>query len=123
MKKTAMQNGSLAYPTQESISQRARELWERYGRPDGRDNEIWLEAERQLMGVDAQVEGSSDTSVSAEQFDESTSSSKPRTRIDRSSSVRKSAASPAKTTTSAKVESALKTAASDKPSLAARAKR
>jgi hypothetical protein len=35
-------------PTHEAISQRAQELWEKQGRPQGRDTEIWLEAERQL---------------------------------------------------------------------------
>jgi len=35
-------------PTHEQISRRAEELWEQYGRPSGRDEEIWLEAERQL---------------------------------------------------------------------------
>lgn len=35
---------------QETIAQRARELWQRYGCPAGRDEEIWLEAERQVLG-------------------------------------------------------------------------
>lgn len=35
-------------PTHEEISHRAQELWEKYNRPSGRDEEIWLEAERQL---------------------------------------------------------------------------
>jgi len=35
-------------PTHEEISRRAQELWESYGRPVGRDEEIWLEAERNL---------------------------------------------------------------------------
>ena len=35
-------------PTQDQISQRARELWTTQGKPSGRDHEIWLEAERQL---------------------------------------------------------------------------
>jgi hypothetical protein len=34
----------------EDISQRAYQLWENYGCPDGRDLEIWLEAERQHGG-------------------------------------------------------------------------
>lgn len=34
--------------THDEISQKARELWENYGRPAGRDEEIWLEAERAL---------------------------------------------------------------------------
>ncbi len=129
MKKTATEPAT--YATQESISQRARELWERYGRPEGRDNEIWLEAERQLLGVDAQVEGEANASVSAQQLDESTSYDKPRTRAGESSSVRKPAASskaasstkssPPKS--SAKSSPALKTAASDKPALPSRSKR
>lgn len=35
-------------PTHEQISRRAQQLWENGGRPSGRDEEIWLEAERQL---------------------------------------------------------------------------
>jgi hypothetical protein len=35
-------------PSHEAVTQRARQLWRHYGRPDGRDTEIWLEAERQL---------------------------------------------------------------------------
>jgi len=34
--------------THEEISRYARELWEKYGRPVGRDEEIWLEAERTM---------------------------------------------------------------------------
>src|SRR5262245_43157484 len=35
-------------PTHEATTQRAKEIWQRYGSPGGRDTEIWLEAERQL---------------------------------------------------------------------------
>jgi len=35
-------------PTHEEITLRARALWEAKGRPSGRDEEIWLEAEAQL---------------------------------------------------------------------------
>jgi len=35
-------------PTQEQIARHARELWERAGRPEGRDVEFWLNAERAL---------------------------------------------------------------------------
>ncbi|HZP58756.1 MAG TPA: DUF2934 domain-containing protein [Opitutaceae bacterium] len=38
-------------PSPEEISQLARELWERSGRPSGRDTEIWLEAEQQLIAA------------------------------------------------------------------------
>lgn len=95
--------------SQEDISQRARELWEHYGRPEGRDTEIWLEAERQLLGVDSQVEGSNNTSVSAPAFDESTSQEQPRTRATKTATTRKPAAEksakPAKASASAKSES------------------
>jgi hypothetical protein len=36
-------------PTHDQISQRAREIWERRGYPQGQDREIWLEAEAQLI--------------------------------------------------------------------------
>jgi hypothetical protein len=38
--------------THEEIARHARNLWEQYGRPAGRDEQIWLEAERQLRGLD-----------------------------------------------------------------------
>lgn len=31
----------------DDVARRARELWESYGKPAGRDEEIWLEAERE----------------------------------------------------------------------------
>jgi hypothetical protein len=34
--------------THNEISQRAREIWEREGRPEGRDKEHWLQAESEL---------------------------------------------------------------------------
>jgi len=37
----------------DEISRRAKELWAQYGKPSGRDEEIWLEAECQLLGTDA----------------------------------------------------------------------
>lgn len=42
-------------PLHEEVSACARELWRKYGCPVGRDEQIWLEAERQLLGVDAQI--------------------------------------------------------------------
>jgi Protein of unknown function (DUF2934) len=33
---------------QEKVRQRAHELWEKSGRPEGRDEYFWTEAERQL---------------------------------------------------------------------------
>ena len=38
-------------PSHEEITQRAQELWKAQGCPSGRDNEIWLEAERQLSAA------------------------------------------------------------------------
>ena len=34
--------------THEEISKKAREIWEREGRPEGRDIEHWLQAEAEL---------------------------------------------------------------------------
>ncbi|MDF3057149.1 MAG: hypothetical protein K0R17_1364 [Rariglobus sp.] len=131
MNKSVSQNGSLAASaSQEDISQRARELWERYGRPQGRDTEIWLEAERQLLGVDSQVEGNGDTAVAARGFDEATSLGKPRTRLGKSTSTRKpaTAAKPGDTeklVVSSKSPAAKSgsTGAGAKPAPASRAKR
>jgi len=39
----------MAYPTDEQIKIRAHELWEQAGKPDGRDIEFWLLAERDLQ--------------------------------------------------------------------------
>lgn len=39
----------------EEVSACARELWRKYGCPVGRDEAIWLEAERQVLGADPQV--------------------------------------------------------------------
>ena len=37
-------------PSHEEVSRRAEDLWREYGSPEGRDEEIWLEAERRLLG-------------------------------------------------------------------------
>jgi len=39
-----------ASPSHDQIAKRARELWERQGRPQGQDLQHWLDAERQLRG-------------------------------------------------------------------------
>jgi hypothetical protein len=36
------------HPTEEQITERARQIWRARGRPPGQDIEIWLEAEQQL---------------------------------------------------------------------------
>jgi hypothetical protein len=38
-------------PLHSDISQCAADLWVEYGRPEGRDVDIWLEAERRLLGA------------------------------------------------------------------------
>ena len=39
----------MAYPTDEQIRIRAHELWLQAGKPEGRDNEFWHLAERDLQ--------------------------------------------------------------------------
>jgi hypothetical protein len=36
-------------PTEEQIRRRAHEIWERNQRPDGRDDEFWHQAEKELL--------------------------------------------------------------------------
>jgi hypothetical protein len=36
-------------PTHDEISRRAQEIWQEHGSPSGRDEEFWLEAEKQLL--------------------------------------------------------------------------
>jgi hypothetical protein len=52
-------------PTHGEISARAREIWEKRGRPHGQDASIWLEAERRLLagaiGAGANEEADADT--------------------------------------------------------------
>lgn len=48
MNETTSALSNSASPSHDQISQKARALWERYGQPSGRDEEIWLEAERLL---------------------------------------------------------------------------
>jgi hypothetical protein len=40
-------------PTEDQIRQRAHELWEQNHRPDGRDDEFWHQAERELQEAEA----------------------------------------------------------------------
>lgn len=39
-------------PTDEQIRERAHQLWERAGRPNDRQDEFWLQAERELHEMD-----------------------------------------------------------------------
>jgi hypothetical protein len=38
-------------PSDDQIRQRAHALWEQSGRPEGRSEEFWHEAERELLGT------------------------------------------------------------------------
>src|SRR5688572_3212285 len=43
-----MTSSSPTLPTHDEIAQLAYEIWQNRGCPDGQDQELWLEAERQL---------------------------------------------------------------------------
>ena len=45
-----LMNTTTSTHTHEKVSQRAQLIWQNYGRPVGRDIEIWHEAERQIGG-------------------------------------------------------------------------
>ncbi len=45
-------------PTHDEIAQRAHELWDSRGNPNGCDEEIWFEAERQLKAASPEANGS-----------------------------------------------------------------
>ena len=45
----AWRKHTMAKPTEDQIRQRAHELWEQSHRPDGRDDEFWNQAERELQ--------------------------------------------------------------------------
>lgn len=64
-------------PLEEDIARRAKELWERYNRPSGRDEQIWLEAERQLLGSDSQIFAPANKSISAPELQKTSASISP----------------------------------------------
>jgi hypothetical protein len=49
------------WPTHEQVSRLAAQSWEMMGRPRGRDMEIWLLAERQLVASLPHAEGGNST--------------------------------------------------------------
>ena len=59
-------------PLRETITQRAYQIWQQAGKPNGRDEEFWLKAEKEILGADgtAKIEGAG--AVSAQQLKEST---------------------------------------------------
>ena len=42
----------IAQPTEEQIRKRAFELWEQAGKPEGREDEFWNQAQRELQGAE-----------------------------------------------------------------------
>src|SRR4029077_8270500 len=48
----------MAHPTEEQIRKRAFELWERAGKSEGREDEFWQQAQRELQ--DAEERGDLD---------------------------------------------------------------
>jgi len=43
---------AMAYPTNEQIRLRARELWEQAGKPEGKDDDFWNQAQQELQNED-----------------------------------------------------------------------
>jgi hypothetical protein len=41
---------SMAKPSEEQIRERAHQLWEAAGKPEGREHDFWYQAERELTG-------------------------------------------------------------------------
>ena len=45
----------MGNPTHSEVAKRAYEIWEKEGRPHGRDREYWARAEKELAGKPANV--------------------------------------------------------------------
>lgn len=58
-------NDTRTVPLHQEIATQAYILWDHYGQPTGRDVSIWLEAERQVLGVDSQVNQQAGGAVAA----------------------------------------------------------
>jgi hypothetical protein len=65
-------------PLHETIAAHAYLLWQRYGCPDHRSEEIWLEAEGQVLGADPHVNHQATGDVSATNLAESVEPIAPR---------------------------------------------
>jgi|GEM_PF-710329 len=63
MNKNSQDTMTDARPTHEQISIRAELLWKAQGSPSGRDEEIWLEAERQLFEEAREMLGAASAST------------------------------------------------------------
>ncbi|HEU5077776.1 MAG TPA: DUF2934 domain-containing protein [Opitutaceae bacterium] len=55
MNNDSQKTASVSKPTHELISARAQSIWTAEGRPEGRDEEIWLQAEKQLYDESREV--------------------------------------------------------------------
>ena len=51
---------ALARPNEDKIRKRAREIWEENNRPAGRDEEFWLQAEREFREAEDLAKGTRD---------------------------------------------------------------
>jgi DUF2934 family protein len=69
---TAAPKDVRAIPLREEISRRAHQIWEENGQPNGRDDEFWLTAEREVLGADQSIRAEGKGAVDAKQFSEST---------------------------------------------------
>jgi hypothetical protein len=49
-------SNSNSYPSRDAIEQRAREIWEQRGRPDGQELDHWYQAEKELLEMRNQAE-------------------------------------------------------------------
>ncbi|WP_438480215.1 DUF2934 domain-containing protein [Oleiharenicola lentus] len=56
-------------PTHEEIAQRAYQLWQNAGQPDGRHDEFWLQAETALLGKTVPVASPATHSTSTPALD------------------------------------------------------
>jgi hypothetical protein len=54
-----------SYPTRDAVEQRAREIWEQRGRPDGQELDHWYQAEKELLEMRNQAEKAASSSPAA----------------------------------------------------------
>jgi hypothetical protein len=47
-----LEGDEMTQPTDKEIKNRAYEIWERNGRPEGREDEFWRQAEQELRNED-----------------------------------------------------------------------
>ncbi len=54
-----------SYPTRDAIEQRAQEIWEQRGRPDGQELDHWYQAEKELLEMRTKAEKTASSSPAA----------------------------------------------------------